>query len=129
GDGTVAITLSPRHDLRLHLADGTGETLDAILGVDMPGLRIIASGDADRQSYALTTPQIAVTLREATLHDAPIDARMALTLGDLSGRIGVAGGPEGRFTSHLSADSVAFDAQGQMPGEPDSAMTLTGTYG
>jgi len=129
GDGTVAITLSPESDLRLRVQGASGETLNTGFGVALPGLRLIASGDAARQNYAIDAPQITATLTETRLDGEPVDLQFTATLRDLMGQSNLTTGPQSGFASTLTANILELNAKGRDLGTPGERFALTSTYG
>jgi len=147
GDGTVAIVLPPRNEIRMDLAPETGEKIEVTVAYDQTDHSMVASGDPAEVTYSYAAQTARMTLDTLLVDGVAIGedvAKVAVSMTDIAYEtrtgvdtlrtiaqtMAVAGlsydinfaDPEGDGTVTLKGamQGVAFEGDGVLPLESDT---------
>jgi hypothetical protein len=123
GDGTVTVTLPESYPLEMVFPkqeDGPGSLK---LTISQPGATVIAGGSATETRYALTAPQVAMTLDEVKDESGKVlDTKGDLAMTEVTGSYVMTKAGEGfGLDSSFAAKSAVLNLSGTGDGDGGSA--------
>ena len=123
GDGTVAIIL-PDH---MPIGITSGNDFAAVLNYDTKGMSMIVSGSADEMTYDYSADQADISVADLVVDgDKMDDAKINVTLNDLSGKSISAKGDLRHMTQSMAAEAITYDVDVKDPDGGASSMMIKG---
>ena len=117
GDGTVAITVSPDYEITVTGTDRDGAAFELKLDAQLEGMSMIASGDPDSTTYALSADAFSITTASATRAGQAAQFDLAATVTGIAGTYAMDSAEGGLFRSDLAAAGMTFDLDTTEPGQ------------